>query len=133
MADRLTERQRLTWLTLSGLPWLVSGVCYLAMSDARRAFPDFVGILFLISAVATWLLALRPSSALAFRVAGSTAIAALLARVVSLIMGLLFASDPDAVWLAGSGLATTILIIALYGKWWIVRVQPWHESHRRRE
>ena len=127
----IPERWKRLGVAVIGVAWLVIGGGYLFRTEARRAFPDLVGWLFVIAGVCLVIVAARPAVHIAFRLGGAFTVCALLAMIASLSFGLKAIDDPDAVWAISGSVAFVTVTLGLFWWFWLYEVKPWHEGHRR--
>lgn len=120
-------RQRL----LGGaLCWAVIGGAQFAAAQRIDWYPSLVAILALCAAVCTGFLAVRPSSELAYRWAGTLAVGALILRSVTVVEAAWRAETSEFVWLAADQVAITALLAGTYAWSWLHEVKTWHRAHR---
>jgi hypothetical protein len=98
--------------------------------SAARWFPDVVAALSFVAALLIIWLCVDPGSTIAYRFGGTMAFGALLFRVVSVGAGFLQGDEIDAVPLAIGNAALTLMLIVLYGRWWLDDVKAWHQRSR---
>jgi hypothetical protein len=118
------------FLVLIAACWLLVGVAYLGMSSSTNFAPKLVAVLALLASMCTWVLAFHPQMDVAYRFGGAFAIGALLFRMTSIFMWLSMSEDPDPNWGSLAAGAVTVVLSALYWKWWLTEVRVWHESDR---
>lgn len=111
--------------------WLVTSISYLGVSDARRWQPHAIGLLSLLTATLTLLLAWQPGNRFAYRFSGMFAIGSLVMRCGSVLIGLLRSDDADTWWISGSAVSTTVMLAMAFWFFWLGDVKAWHARQRR--
>jgi hypothetical protein len=117
-------------LGIISLCFLIIAVANAALSGDARWFPDVVATLSFVAAILIIWLCIDPSSTVAYRFGGTMAFGALLFRVVSVGAGFVQGDQVDAVALAIGNAALTLMLIVLYGRWWLYDVKAWHRRDR---
>lgn len=120
------------WLLAIACCWLALAVSYSGASPLRRWAPGLVAILGYCAFAFTVWLAAMPRSIIAYRFGGTMAIGCLLFQGASVAVGLSIRHEEDWMWFEGAAIGTSILLILLYGRWWLEEVGPWHAKHRAR-
>lgn len=115
-----------------GLGWLLLGVANIGVGKMAYPAAVFAGCFSVVAAGFTWLMAVRPCHALAYRIGGTFAIGCLFLRLVTLAQIVLGLND-IGFWLALSAVGTTIILDAIYGHWWLTDVAAWHNAHVLRD
>lgn len=128
---KVPERFKRLGVAVIGVAWLVIGASYLFRSEARRAFPDLVGWPLLMAGVFVCIVAVRPSTHFAYRLAGAFTVSGLLALIASLSFGVTAIDDPDAAWSIAATVAFVIVMLLLFWWFWLWEVKPWHRGHRK--
>jgi hypothetical protein len=118
-------------LGIISLCFLVIAVANAVLSGTSRWFPDVVAVLSFVAAILIVWLCVDPSSTVAYRFGGTMAFGALLFRVVSVGAGFVQTGEVDAVPLAIGNAALTLMLIVLYGRWWLEDVKAWHQHWSR--
>jgi hypothetical protein len=120
-------------LGIVSLCFLVIAVAHAVLVGPTRWFPFVVaGLAFMAAILIIWL-CIDPGSTTAYRFGGTTAFGALLFRVVSVTAGFVQVGEVDAVPLAIGNAALTLMLIVLYGRWWLEDVKAWHQEWRHRD
>jgi hypothetical protein len=111
--------------------FLVIAVANAALTGNARWFPDVVAALSVVAALLIIWLCVDPGSTIAYRFGGTAAFGALLFRVVSVAAGFIQGDEVDAVPLAMGNAALTLMLIVLYGRWWLEDVAAWQRQWRQ--
>jgi hypothetical protein len=129
----MTDTAMRVVLGIVSLCFLVIAVANALLAGDTRWFPDVVAVLSLVAALLIIWLCVDPGSTVAYRFGGTAAFGALLFRVVSVGAGFVQTGEVDAVPLAVGNAALTLMLIVLYGRWWLEDVAAWQRQWRHRD
>lgn len=109
---------------------MLMAVSQLAIGKLSNPAAVLGGMFAFVAGGLMFVMAMRPASTLAYRIGGTFAIGELFLRFVTFTVVLVTEHEELGLWLAASGMGSTMILAAIYGHWWITEVGPWHEVRR---
>lgn len=110
--------------------WAIIAGANLVAAKRIEWYPSLVAIFALGAAGCMTVLALKPTSEVAYRWGGTLAVGTLVLRAVTVIEAELRAESSDFLWLTIDQVAFTALLGGTYAWSWLHEVKTWHRAHR---